>query len=360
MKILLLPFNIASKGALTVDALNRIEGVEAKGIFVNNNSKVASSEFARHFKSYSYKKNPIAWYFTFIKKSKHISRMIKWADVLHWIWDSSFLSQKDLELARVLNKPGIIEWSGSDIRYPEKALEINPYAPLTYNDDYEFKHIETMSNSFQRQIRFKELGFYPLVTPEMDLYVRKDLFPVTYRTLHRLNVQDFKVQGSQKERPLVIHSPTCKVGKGSKYIIQAVESLKSDFDFDFRLIENMSRKEALHYAQQCDIFIDQLLTGSYGMASCEAMSMGKPVLCYIMEAVFENGLPRECPIINTNPDTIREKLTMLLQNKAYRDELGLKGRAYAENFLDVDKQARNLVSIYKEVIKKKKASENQL
>ena len=33
LKILFLPFDIASKGAITIDALNRIPGIEAKGFF---------------------------------------------------------------------------------------------------------------------------------------------------------------------------------------------------------------------------------------------------------------------------------------------------------------------------------------
>ncbi|MBK6382068.1 MAG: glycosyltransferase [Chitinophagaceae bacterium] len=353
MKVLLLPFNIASKGALTIDALNRINGVEAKGVFVNKNMKVASSEFARHFKGYSFRRNPIGWASTYIHKSLHIYKMIKWADVLHWIWDSGFSSQWDLKLARSLNKPGIIEWSGSDIRYPERALEINPYAHLSYNDNYEFKHIETVANSFRRQMKFSKLGFSPLVTPEMELYVRKELFPFSYRTLHRLNVHDFKVEIPKNTRPLVVHSPTCRVGKGTKYILEAIESLKKEYDFEFRLIENMSRKEAFEIVQHCDIFIDQLLTGTYGMASCEALSMGKPVLCYIMQAVYDNGLPLECPIVNTNPDNIKENLAMLLRDRSYREMLGQKGRVYAEQYLDVDIQAKDLVNIYKEVIARK-------
>lgn len=350
MKILVLPFNIASKGALTVDALNKIDGIEAKGVFVNKNMKVATSDFARHFESYSISKHPIQWISTFFRKSYHIHRMIKWADILHWIWDSSFSTPWDLRLAKRLKKPGIIEWSGSDIRYPERAIELNPYAPLTYNDAYEFKHIETIANSLQRQKRFSKLDFSPLVTPEMALYVFEDMFPKVYRTLHRLNVNDFRVENANNKRPLIVHSPTSRVGKGTKYVLEAIESLKGDYDFEFRLIENMSRKEALDLVKGCDIFIDQLLAGSYGLASCEAMSMGKPVLCYIMQAVYDNGLPTECPILNTNPDTIKENLSLLLSDASLRADLGNRGRTYAEKYLDADIQAMELVKIYEDVL----------
>jgi glycosyltransferase involved in cell wall biosynthesis len=169
-----------------------------------------------------------------------------------------------------------------------------------------------------------------------------------------LNVKDFKVIVPDNPKPVVAHSPTRRFAKGSRYVMEAVESLKKEFDFEFKLIEGMPRQEALQIVQNCDIFIDQLLLGSNGMASCEAMSMGKPVLCHIMPAVYENGLPTECPIISTNPDNIRENLGLLLSKPELRIEKGALGRQYAEKYLDVDKKVIELVQFYKQVLNKNK------
>lgn len=354
MKILLLPFNIASKGSITLDALNKIEGIEAKGLFVNgNDNRISKTKFAKHIKWYSFRKYPIKWFITYISKSYEFKKMIRWADVLHWTWDSGFVGGWDLKLAKLLNKPGIIEWSGSDIRYPERNFQINEVANLLYTDSYEFADIETRERSFKRQEKFSKTGFVPLVTPEMGLYVRDDLFPQKYLTLHRLNVKDFKAIYPENEKPLIVHSPSRRHAKGSQYIIETLESLRSEYDFEFKLIEKTPREEALSIVQHCDIFIDQLLLGSNGMASCEAMSMGKPVLCHIMPAVYENGLPHECPIIPTTPFNLKENLVQLLTNKELRVEKGKRGREYAEKFLDADKKALELVGYYKEILAKK-------
>ncbi len=358
MKILVLPFDIASKGPLTLDALNKIEGIEAKGIFVNGfDNRRSKSQHAHHLEQVSFKTNPIGWTTNYFRKSNQIQKLIKWADVLHWIWDSAFAGGWDLRLASVLKKPGIIEWSGSDIRYPEKNFEINPYAELLYTRDYEFKDIETREISFRRQEKFSKLGFTPLVTPEMDLYIRKDLFPKTFLTLHRLNVRDFKVTALNNPRPVVVHSPTRRFAKGTKYVLEAVEALKKDFDFEFILLERVARQKALEVVQHCDIFIDQLLLGSNGMASCEAMSMGKSVLCHMMQPVYDNGLPAECPVISTNPDNIKQNLATLLADPDLRRVKGAAGRAYAEKYLDVDKTALELVKYYQEVLEKRKTSQ---
>ena len=99
--------------------------------------------------------------------------------------------------------------------------------------------------------------------------------------------------------------------------------------------------------QSSDIFVDQLICGSHGMAACEAMSFGKPVLCYLMPELFESGLPSECPIVNTNPSNLEENLIRLITDGKLRQETGLKSRLYVEKYHNADNIAQELVSLFK-------------
>lgn len=356
LNVLLLPYNIASKAAITVNALNRIDGIQARGLFLGGSKyQTAAGANLKILQPVNLRPDPVKWLRYQSAKVVHFEKMIRWADVIHWIWDSAFAGQLDLRYAALLGKPGIIEWSGSDIRYPEKAEEINPFMRGIYANGYEYAHIESKAASDKVQERFARIGFYPLTTPEMNLYLRKDLFPKTYSTLHRLNLADFTPVQANNSRPVVVHAPTQRIAKGSGYIIAAVGELKKEIDFDFVLLENMPREKALQQVQQCDIFIDQLILGSYGLASCEAMAFGKPVLCYIMPAVYDNGLPADCPVVNTTPETIKERLRELLLSESRRKELGALGRAFVENRLDADKTAIRYTEMYREVIAFKKS-----
>jgi hypothetical protein len=220
---------------------------------------------------------------------------------------------------------------------------------MIYKNGYEYAHIETRERSQKIQKRFRKINFFPLTTPEMGLYVDDSIFPKMYKILHRLNVSDFKPVQTANKKPLVIHAPTRRIAKGTSYILEAVEELKQEIDFDFQLLENMPRQEAMKKVQECDIFIDQLFLGSHGLSSCEAMSFGKPVLCYIMPEVYENGLPRACPIVNVNIHTIRDELKRFLTDKNLREETGKRSREYALKHHDADKVALDLLAIYKEV-----------
>lgn len=356
MKILFLPYNISSKASISIDALNDIPGVQAKGLFLGGSKFQRVGSNVTQLNPISFNLSRIQWFKYQINKILYFEKMIRWADVIHWIWDSAFAGQLDLRYAAMLGKPGVIEWSGSDIRYPERAEELNPFMRGIYSRGYEYAHIESRAASNKVQLRFARMGYFPLTTPEMNLYIRKDLFPRSYITLHRLNLADFPRQtATTNTRPLVVHAPTQRIAKGSSYIVEAVEELKKELDFDFVLLENMPREKALQQVKQCDIFIDQLILGSYGLASCEAMAFGKPVLCYIMPAVYDNGLPADCPVVNTTTETIKEQLRELLLSESRRKELGALGRAFAENRLDADKAAIRYTEMYREVIAFKKS-----
>jgi glycosyltransferase involved in cell wall biosynthesis len=354
MKVLLLPFNIASKASITIDALNKIEGVEARGLFLGADVKQTIGKNVIRLNPCTFFPNPFKWVVFQIKKAYYFKKLIRWADVIHWIWDSAYSSQIDLKYAAFLKKPGLIEWSGSDIRNRDVAEKLNPYIGTAYDEGYEYAHIETKERSDRIQERFARLGFIPLTTPEMNLYVRKDLFPKTYISFHRLNVKDLVSGEAANKKPLIVHAPTRRIAKGTQHIIKVISELKNELDFDFVLLENMPREEALRQVRLCDIFIDQLILGSHGLSSCEAMSMGKPVLCYIMPAVYQNGLPLSCPIVNVTIETLKSELKKLIDNSDLRKELGQKGREYVALYHDADVIAHRFVEIYEEIQNNKK------
>jgi glycosyltransferase involved in cell wall biosynthesis len=195
-----------------------------------------------------------------------------------------------------------------------------------------------------------------LLCPEMTLFVNRQLFPkgpITF--LQRMSVKNIAPQYPDvtKSKPLIIHSPSARICKGTSHIINAIEELKLKYDFDFKLIENMTRSEALKLISTCDIFVDQLITGSYGSACMEAMSFGKPVLTIILPEVFEAGLPLECPIVNSNPENIKQQLEKLIIDPLYRNQIGKASRTFVEKYHDADKLALDLLNIYKKELEVK-------
>ena len=360
MKILYLPINIASMPSLTADTMNKLPGVKAfsytigpRNPYLSPGKSTIEIELVSKEQVFKYLKNKIKQYY-------YLFRLVTWADVIHYTFESPFRNDLDLKIIKRFKKPGIIEWVGSEIRNPEKAISVNPYIEKAYKEGYEYGYYETDEKSAIAQDKFRELGFEPALCPEMQVYLDKDKFPIHHTLYQRINLCDFKVSypGIDQRKPVVVHSPSAMIAKGSNIIIPFVEELKKTYDFEFILLHGMPREEVLKVVQRADIFLDQIVVGGYGMAAMEAMSYGKPVMCYIMPEVFKQGLPAECPIVNTRPDNLKEQLTRLITSGELRNELGKKSRAFVEKYHDVNKIAPQLLEIYKEVINRSKKQKN--
>ena len=349
MKILFLPYNIASIASFTVDGLNKVDGIEAKGIIISTHRFQYQGDNIITLPVISTKKKPLQWLVSKLRFEFEVIKWILWADVIHYIWSPVYNNNRDIYLAYKLKKKIFVEFVGSDIRNPEILTRINPYYVQASKSGYEYAQIENAENSLKNQTRFSLYKAIPLLCPEMHIFLCKNLFTDAKILYQRINVSGFhySLPNTAETRPLIVHSPSAKVAKGTYIIRKVIEKLKNDFDFEYRELHNISRQDVLKVMEKADIFLDQIIVGGYGMASIEAMSFGKPVMCYIMCEVFDSGLSHDCPIINTNPDNLELQLVRLISDGKLRHEIGIKSRAYVEKYHDADIVCKDLVNHYK-------------
>jgi glycosyltransferase involved in cell wall biosynthesis len=163
-------------------------------------------------------------------------------------------------------------------------------------------------------------------------------------------------------RPLVVHAPTNRAIKGTRFILDAVSRLRAEgIDFDFRLVEGLTRSEAKALYERSDLVLDQLLVGWYGGLAVEAMALARPVVAYIRQEDLElvpAELRAEIPVISAQPQTIFEVLRELLTTRRHElAELGRRGRAYASRWHDPLRIARRLVADYEAAVAGRKSDE---
>jgi glycosyltransferase involved in cell wall biosynthesis len=154
-----------------------------------------------------------------------------------------------------------------------------------------------------------------------------------------------------RTRPVIVHSPSAPNAKGTPAVLAAIDSLHDRFDFDFRLIQGIPRRQVLEMVRDADIFLDQFVLGGYGMAALEAMALGKPVLCYVKPSLIAQ-YPSDLPIVNATQESLTDLLAGLLADGARRPEIGLRSRAYVEKYHDALKIAGELKGIYEDVLRR--------
>lgn len=138
--------------------------------------------------------------------------------------------------------------------------------------------------------------------------------------------------------------------KGSLAVGDAVERLRSE-GYDVQLVNptNVQSSEMRFLQSQADVVVDQLIYGIWGSTSLESLALGRPVVCYLRPEwqIFLADLFPECkemPIVSADTSSILDVLRNLVADSSLRDDLGKKGRRFAEQFLDVKKNCSELIT----------------
>ena len=346
MKVLHLPTNIASQMRVTVAALREM-GVEARGLTgisaVQNAAGLEILPRAPEGAGFLSRQT------LNLKRAAIVLAAVEWADVIHWHYDTALPFAADLKLASLMGKKLFVEFWGSDIRDPEIEMADNPWFAQAWNSgEYECKASESRAWSWRTQGRFSRSGAKAMTgSPAMAKYLAPQFYPSFLWTSQRLPLDDYQpvFPAASSTRPLVVHAPTAPGVKGTKYVLAAVERLKTELDFDFQLIHGMTPQEARHWITSCDVFIDQLIAGEYGVAATEAMALGKPVICFIKESIRE-WYPDHFPIHSANPETVETVLRKLICDGPGRHQSGQRSRAWAEERHDARKVVAQIVNYY--------------
>jgi glycosyltransferase involved in cell wall biosynthesis len=153
------------------------------------------------------------------------------------------------------------------------------------------------------------------------------------------------VPSSDNPRPLVVHAPSNREKKGTRYVIEACERLPVDLD----IVEGVRHDEARERYARADIVVDQLKAGWHGVFALEAMALGKPVVAHLDPATVARsaeGYGVRVPIVPATKDTLEAQLRPLVESPELRRELGAASRAYVEQVHDIDRIADRLIAIY--------------
>lgn len=234
---------------------------------------------------------------------------------------------KDVKLFRFFGRKTMVIFTGCDIRLPQKVEQFkwNPCRECTAS----YKNfVGCVLETKPEKIKNIEDKFDIIVSAEeaagsLNRKYNPVLFPV--------DIDKFKYTGSNPGKRLrILHAPSHPEYKGTKYVLEAIERLKTEFDLEFKIIQDVKADELYREIENSDLIIDQMLVGFYGLLSIESMAMGKPVVCYIRPDILERS-PADMPVINADPDTLQSVLKDILLSPDKLKEIGQRSRKYAED-----------------------------
>jgi len=349
VRVLHLPVNIASQMSTLVTALRDL-GIDARGISYGRSS-LNDSDGIETFDPASCS-SWAAGRAMQLAFQQRVMAGIAWADVVHWHFNASAVPfEFDLRWAARLRKARIVEFHGTDIRTPEIAGRDNPYIRRLFTGSPSAYGI-SLESSRVTQRRFARYGFVPLLPGrELEAYIQPGIFSQHYATNVALRVSNyapsFPDPGAKK--PLIVHLPSNPVIKGTSVVLKAIEEIRDECDFEFRLVEGLPHAEAMGIVSQADIVLDQFLIGMYGLSALEGMAHGKPTVVYLAPRIADLLGPG-LPLVNSSPDDLSRTLVELIADGERRHRLGVAGRQYVERVHDSSVVACGLLEIYEDML----------
>lgn len=205
-----------------------------------------------------------------------------------------------LVLKYLFNKQIYIHYHGSEIRYKKQPKIHKLVADKTY----------VSTPDLLRYVPSAEWLPNPVLLDEIPFEIREKY-----------------LKNRDKNTFTILHTPTNELLKGTKYVNETIEKLQQDgYNINYELVTGATHAEALKAMAQCDVYIDQLLTGYHGVSSLECACMGVPAICYIDEKLYSEYRP---PFIWAEPSSLYETI-LYLYNLDYQKllEIGTKEKIY--------------------------------
>ena len=283
------PVNIAGIPWENVQALRR-KGVDARLVVFNRGHLHPEADWSldRH--------GPLAA--RLVQQAAAFARLAPQTDIFHFYFGLTLVPKSiQFPLLRLLRKKSVFHYLGSDIRGKTPA-----------------------ELAFGKRADAEIVGSYDAIRWVPEAHVIPpglDLRPFT------------PVPPSDNPRPLVVHAPSSREKKGTRYVIEACAQLPVDLD----IVEGVPHDVARERYARADIVVDQLHAGWHGVFALESMALGKPVMCRL-DGRFRPYHPAwaECPIVNADPDTVEAELRKLVLDPERRRELSVRGPAYIERY----------------------------
>jgi glycosyltransferase involved in cell wall biosynthesis len=256
----------------------------------------------------------------------------------------------DLPVHRLLGTPLVFHFHGCDVRRRAMMLERHPgQAACTECDPFCIP--ERQRRVIAQSARYGASTY--VSTPDLlESVPHAEHLPVA---LDVSAWRDAKASAAGRargdERIVVLHVPTNRLIKGTRWIEQGVlEAHAHDPRIEWRLLEGAAWSDVRLAMLDADVIVDQVFLGWYGLVAVEAMALGKPVVGFIRPDFEPLARSLGLPLVRTTKERVAAAVLELARDRARRSELGARGVDYALRVHDAPVLAGRLAARYESVL----------
>ncbi len=147
----------------------------------------------------------------------------------------------------------------------------------------------------------------------------------------------------ERPRPVVLHAPSNPRLKGTRAVEQVLEGMRSAGLVDYRRLSGVPHGQMAAFVADADVVVDQVVLGNPGVLMTESLAAGRLVVAHLSEGVRARwGEGEEPPVVEADPDTLREVLQQVLADRPSYQELAARGPGWARRHHDGRRSAQVL------------------
>ncbi|MFZ0512300.1 MAG: hypothetical protein WAM14_11895 [Candidatus Nitrosopolaris sp.] len=143
----------------------------------------------------------------------------------------------------------------------------------------------------------------------------------------------------------VAHYPYYKNYSSLDSYSDALSKLQKEEKCEIINILHQSHSQALRIMASSDVIIGKILpdVGWFGKFELEGMALGKPVIAYVSEQLYEKYKP---PIYKTTKDTFKRDLETFVEDRFERERLSSEGPKYVRNNHSLESVVETVMTCY--------------
>lgn len=213
---------------------------------------------------------------------------------------------------------------GTDVRDPAAHAARTPWSPYPEDPRTEALQADAVANT-RLLSELRRTTF--VSTPDLI-----DDVPWAHWCPVVVDTQTFAAAApSANAVPRVVHVSSSPVQKGTHLIAPVLQELSEQGAIEYQAVTGAAASEMPALYAGADIVLDQFRLGSYGVAACEAMAVGRVAVGHVLPSVrtrVRDATGLDLPIVEATPDTLATVLRDLAADAERRHHLAAQGTAF--------------------------------
>lgn len=254
----------------------------------------------------------------------------------------------ELKYLRRLGKVLVFHYRGCDIRHRSLNMRIQPVLNCCQECDYPVGACDTDYQRSQVAITTQYGNAFFVTTPDLRDFVPVASEHIPFIQPTGIDVDAIVPAPKQAEVFRVVTSSNHPGIDGVRFIRDAVDRLASaGRSIELIEVNQLPYREALAVYKSADVFVGKLRMGYYNNANIETMMLGVPNMSYIRDEY--GSIAPDCPIINTRPEQVYDRLSYYLDHRDELHAIGARGPAFVRRHHDPATIVKTLIERYNAV-----------